>query len=213
MSIAALAAALTDLVLPRCCLGCARPGQSLCARCAPVGLIRLETAGLTVVAAGEYAGAVRAAVIAYKDRGRRDLVAPIGQLLARAVANAPAGVLVPVPSSARVARARGGDHVHRLARVATGGRPIATALRVGRPVRDSAGLGRQERAVNLDRAMTAAPPPPGAGTAVVVDDVVTTGATLREAARALEAAGWVISGAAVVATTPRRALARAGRPV
>jgi predicted amidophosphoribosyltransferase len=46
---------------------------------------------------------------------------------------------------------------------------------------------------------------PGASrpSAVIVDDIVTTGTTVREAARALSEAGWQVSGAAVVAATPR----------
>lgn len=208
MPIATLAAALVDLVLPRCCVGCGRAGPALCAPCSPAGLLRPDTAGpgLPVVAAGAYSGALRAALIAYKERGRRDLARPLGELLARTVGGEPACVLVPVPSAARVARARGGDHVLRIARVAARGRlvPVATPLRLVRPVHDSAGLGRHERSANLREAMTASPPPrPGVG-AVLVDDILTTGTTLREAARALGAAGWSVRGGAVVAVTARR---------
>ena len=79
------------------------------------------------------------------------------------------------------------------------------ALRLGAgPVRDSAGLTTAARAANLDAAMRARPPRRDGRAAVVVDDIVTTGATLREAARALRAAGWTVVGAAVVAATPRR---------
>ena len=113
---------------------------------------------------------------------------------------------MPVPCAARTAHARGGDHVLRLARVAarcsTGG--VATPLRLARPVQDSAGLGLRERAANLHGAMTAIAPQQPGTPAVIVDDIVTTGATLREAARALEAAGWSVRGGAVVAATARR---------
>jgi predicted amidophosphoribosyltransferase len=115
-------------------------------------------------------------------------------------------VLVPVPSTPAVARARGGDHVARLARVAaryTGTRTVG-ALRLGRPVYDSAGLSRSDRARNVHRAMLAAAPARPQRRAVIVDDIVTTGATLREAARALEAAGWAVCAGAVVAATARR---------
>jgi len=97
MPLSTLAAALADLVLPRCCVGCGRAGRALCLACTPGGLLRLEVAGLPVVAAGAYAGALRAALIAYKERGRRDLAGPLGQLLVRSVAGGSASVLVLVP--------------------------------------------------------------------------------------------------------------------
>jgi predicted amidophosphoribosyltransferase len=204
---ASFAAALADLVLPRCCVGCGRPGSSLCPHCAPRGVLRVDAVGLPIVASGPYAGPLRAALIAYKERGRRDLAGPLGRLLAGGVALCPPATLVPVPSAAQVARARGGDHVLRLARAAA--RPsaarVGTPLRLARPVQDSAGLGLHERAANLLGAMAATAPPPSGAGAVLVDDIVTTGATLREAARALGAAGWTVRGAVVVAATERRA--------
>ncbi|WP_375494090.1 ComF family protein, partial [uncultured Jatrophihabitans sp.] len=112
-------------------------------------------------------------------------------------------VLVPVPSSRRAAAARGGDHVVRLARRAAWqtGVPAMPSLALVRTVADSAGLSAGERACNMHAAMNARAAPPGCA-AVVVDDIVTTGATLREACRALVAAGWPVLGAAVVAATP-----------
>lgn len=81
---------------------------------------------------------------------------------------------------------------------------MTTPLALTRTGQDSAGLSQRERAANLTEAMTATPPPHPGTAAVIVDDIVTTGATLREAARALDAAGWSVRGAAVVAATERR---------
>ena len=199
--------ALADLLLPCRCGGCGTPGELLCPACRPEQPIRVPGCPVAVVAAGRYAGGLRTAVLRYKERGRHDLAAPLGALLAGAAAGfmAPGTVLVPVPSSRAAVRRRGGDHAQRLARVAGRrlGVPIVPALRLVRAVRDSAGLGLTERQANLAHAMVARPASPGTA-AVIVDDIVTSGATLAESVRALHSAGWPVTAAAVVAVTPRR---------
>jgi predicted amidophosphoribosyltransferase len=214
--IAAAAGALVELVLPLSCVSCGRPGSSFCAGCRPVGTRLTEVSGLPTACCGDYAGALRTAVLCFKERGRRDLRRPLGELLAASVGSlvehtgAEAAVLVPVPSSAAAVRARGFDHVRTLSRRARRltGCPAIPALRITRAVADSAGLSVADRAANLDRAMRAGAPR-GRLPAVVVDDVTTSGATLREAARALAEAGWPVLGAAVLAATPRRYPTRA----
>jgi predicted amidophosphoribosyltransferase len=195
-------AALLDLALPVHCAGCGAAGQALCRACRTVRPVHVALDGLPVVAAAPYADGLRTALIAYKERGRRDLARPLAALLAAAVArlDTPGALLVPVASSAAARRARGGDHVARLARRCG---PTATPLRLARSVRDSAGLDSAARAANLAGAMLAERPRRGAR-AVLVDDIVTTGATLREATRALRAAGWTVTGAVVVAATARQ---------
>lgn len=210
-------AALADLVFPRRCVGCGSQFGALCPDCLPLGPVQRGVDGTWWAA--RYDGAVRAALLAYKERGRRDLADPLGGLLARSVAASWASVgggagspprrvvLVPAPSARSVAAARGGDHLLRLARRAgprCGLRTAAGVLTLTRSVRDSAGLGIADRAANLAGAVVARPAPDGVA-ALVVDDIVTTGATLRECVRALREASWPVVGSAVIASTPRRA--------
>jgi predicted amidophosphoribosyltransferase len=192
------------LVLPRYCAGCASPGAVFCRGCTPSGAMRWVGG---VAATGRYDAGLRAALLAYKERGRAELAEPLGALLARAVrtVGTPPFVLVPVPSRPAAIRSRGGDSLLRLARAAgtVCDAPVEPALALGRAVLDSAGLDRAAREENVAGAMRARVP--GRYTrAVVVDDIVTTGATVREAGRALGEAGWEVIGAAVVAATPRR---------
>lgn len=205
---------LLDLVLPARCVGCGAPPMTLCPRCGPGDQPRhVPCGGLDVVAVADYAAGLRRALIAYKERGRRDLARPLGALLGLGIRGAITAdglgprdaVLVSIPSARAVAAARGGDHVRRLARRAApiSGVPVAPGvLRPTRVIHDSAGLTIAQRSANLQGALRARPP--GGRAAIVVDDIVTTGATLREAQRALTCAGWSVAGAVVVAATPRR---------
>ena len=207
-----LGTALLDLVLPQACAGCAEPGTGLCPGCRallrgpPLG--RVAAGPPLVVAAASYAGPVRGLLLAHKERGRLALPRPLGEALAGAAAllrPPPGALLVPVPSSPAVVRARGHDHARRLAVAAAArlGLRAHPVLRQRRPVADAAGLGAAQRRRNVAGALAARRPLAGS-VVVLVDDVTTTGATLHEAARAVAAAGGTVLGAAVVAATPAR---------
>ncbi|MEU5795249.1 ComF family protein [Streptomyces sp. NPDC047813] len=209
---------LTDLVLPTDCAGCGAPRTTLCARCrtalagsAPRRVRpRPEPAGLPAVyASAPYAEAVRALLLAHKERGALTLTGALGAALAGAVragldASAGTGtsgtvVLVPVPSARWAVRARGHDPVWRMALAAAGelrrtGTParVAAVLRQRRPVADQAGLDARRRLANLAGALEVTAGGDrllAGGRVVLVDDLVTTGASLAEAARALRIGG------------------------
>jgi predicted amidophosphoribosyltransferase len=114
-------AELTDLVLPAECAGCRADRVSLrhgvCGSCAAVlqaltpGPVRPTPAppGLPdCVALGPYRGALREALLAYKERGRHGLARPLGLLLAEAVATAVADPPPRVPGSTAAMRGAGG---------------------------------------------------------------------------------------------------------
>jgi predicted amidophosphoribosyltransferase len=224
--------ALLDLVLPQPCAGCGGPG-AWCDDCAvllsevarhPLGLTRPDPPPprfpVTAAAAAAYAGPVRGALLAHKEKGRLALGRPLGRALAAAVGClAPSSrvVLVPVPSSRAAVRARGHDHALRLACFAAGalsdsGRPTQarSLLTAVRPLGDQSGLGAAGRAANLAGAFAAVRAVPTGLPVVVVDDVMTTGSSIAEAARALAAAGAHVVGAASVAATMRSAGRRWG---
>ena len=163
-------------------------------------------------AVAAYDGAVRAMVLAYKDRDGVGLTTALAAALRRSLDAAVAGLalaeplLVAVPSTRAALRHRGYDPVLRLA-LAAGTRPVRGALVHVRDVRDSAALSASDRADNMAGALSvpASMRTPLRGRPVVLlDDVVTTGATLAESARALRAAGATVATAAVIAATPRR---------
>ncbi len=227
MDLARAVAAGADLLLGMACVGCDRPGRSLCGTCA-VALVdgppfrtvpRPCPDDLPPVwASTEYAGVARAALLAHKEEGRLSLARPLGAALALAVVGLLAAAdaelrepvrLVPVPSRRGVIRERGHDPLRRITAAAgrvlrrTGVTAAPTPwLSVVRAVTDQSGLGAEERAQNLRGAFTCRP---GAtGPSIIVDDIITTGATAAEASRAIGAGGGSVLGVAVVAATRRR---------
>lgn len=172
----------------------------------PVRLTR-TVGDLEVRSAVAFDGVAARVVRAFKEDGRTMLARPLGRALAAAVIRSDGvmwsdAVVVPVPSSRAAFRRRGYAVAELLARRA--GLSPRMLLLPARAAADQRGLRRDERARNVAHTMRARH---AEGLrAVVVDDVVTTGATLREAARALTAAGATVVGAATVAATPRRGL-------
>ncbi|WP_082771861.1 ComF family protein [Actinoplanes sp. TFC3] len=247
MRLAELGTDLADLVLPGVCAGCGAERVALrrgvCASC----VTRLERLfpyasspsppppGMPgCVAMGPYAGSLRGVLLGYKERGRHRLARPLGALLASAVAEAallgggavdvPVNV-VAVPSTARAARERHGDHMARLAAHA-----VRRLRRAGwqadlhQPLRalprpDSASLDVSGRVAAAENSLRIRPArihisrrrPTMEGTLIVVDDIVTTGATLAAVASRLQEVDMQVNGAAVLAaTTLRRVRPQAG---
>ena len=243
-----LVESLTDLVLPAACAGCGAERTPLrsgvCAECAAAleALIPYATApvpppaGMPACSAvGPYAGPLRSALLAYKERGRHRLARPLGVLLATAVADVAARhgggpgvpiVVVPVPSTARAVRARQGDHMTRLAAHAVRRlRAAGWQADLARPLRalprpDSASLDPAGRAAVAESSLRIRPTRirilrralTMRRTLIVVDDIVTTGATMAAVTSRLEEAQVRVTGAAVLAATRLRA-ARAGHRV
>jgi predicted amidophosphoribosyltransferase len=235
-----LGAALVDLVLPGACAGCGAERVPLrfgaCAGCVAAleALTPFRTTPVApphgmpaCIAVGTYAGPLRSVLLAYKERGRHRLARPLGALLAAAIAEAAVrggggpGVpmtVLPVPSTARAARQRHGDHMARLAASAVrrlraaGWRADVTQPLRALPRPDSVSLDaaariavaesslriRTSRIRVLRRALTMK------GTLIVVDDIVTTGSTLAAVTTRLEEANMQVTGAAVLAATRLR---------
>jgi len=173
--------ALIDLVLPNRCAGCAAPGAAWCPRCARTlhALRPVEHAGLPpAYALAPYEGPPRLAVLAYKERGRRELASHLAKALAAALRTVPAApvtasaspgsgdppamplagagplVLVPAPSRPAAARRRGGQHMAVVAeRCAAAVRATGVPAHAVRALRLN---GRAVDSVGLDAADRAA---------------------------------------------------------
>ena len=210
---------MLDLVLPLECGGCGAPSTRWCDVCAKELAVRIGEPHVVnpridpqvpVFALGRYAGARRQAIIAIKDHGRTDLVAPLAQALALGIHRLLSWgmvelplTIVPAPTRRSAARRRGGDPVTRVATAAVAGHPdiaVVHALRMKALVRDSARLGSAARERNLAGAVLLRRHHVTIHHEVLlIDDIVTTGATARESVRTLRTAGAQVAAVLTIA--------------
>jgi predicted amidophosphoribosyltransferase len=177
---------------------------------------------LDVFCAVRYAGVARHVLLAMKETGRTDAAPTLARALSQALGAAlttlmargelgddirgsPGVEIATIPSTRSAYRTRG-YHPTALVLAHAGVRPSG-ALRAARQTADQASLGSAERTANREGSLTAVRRLDGR-CFIVVDDIVTTGATLREARRAITAAGGRVLCAVALANT---ALLRAGR--
>lgn len=207
-----------ELLLPRHCCGCERPGQTLCARCReslrrpPHPVTRPSDIGFPVFALGPYSRLRRNLIIGMKEKNNRPVRPLLGAVVAAGIrylqarGELPGRVhLVPAPTRPRSARLRGGDPVAHICTAAAealaDGTQTLPLLRLDGAVADQSSLSASDRWANMASAVELLPTaaPCSRRPLVVVDDVVTTGATLTAAGQRLKAAGFRVAGALVFA--------------
>jgi ComF family protein len=174
----------------------------MCRRCwnlvAPAQMHSSFSGAITMArAGGDFDGALRAAIHAFKYEGRRSLARPLGRLMQSTGSDLlrDAHCVVPVPLHAWRHFRRGFNQASDLAKVV--GIPVAHVLWRARATTSQSGLTAAARRRNVRGAFQMSPLLSVRRRedllrdriAVLVDDVRTTGATLHACAEVLLAAG------------------------
>lgn len=190
---------LAQLIFPTRCYGCNRLGLSICTQCRREWIphyYKTHLQHLKVHSALLYTPTASKILLAAKEnsiQGADDLlISAITHVLHKAKLDSHYFQLVPIPSSKSSQRRRGRSFIVDITKKISKevGLPINDCLQLTRRVADQSGLTRDQRKTNLEGAFSVKPGAILRGDQILIDDVVTTGATLSEAARALNSQGF-----------------------
>lgn len=217
---------LNEILFPARCIGCSELGPALCNICKRSWSPTIyrqnlskqyrrsgETKStLSVFSSIEYSPIATRVLLAAKESHIREADALLISALEHSMRaclreslSLTISALVPIPSRARVTRARGRDFLTEISQE-LGSQyqiPISSLLGHSRVVKDQSRLNTKERWSNLNGAFLAknhsahgmAIKSLQGAMVLLVDDLITTGATLLEAERALNCAGIRVAGA------------------
>jgi predicted amidophosphoribosyltransferase len=200
---------LSHLIFPTRCYGCNSLGLSICTRCRQEWIphyYKTQIKKLNVHSAILYTPTASKIILAAKENGLQGadelLIEAIVHVLSKAKLDGGYFTIVPVPSSKQSQRRRGRSFVVDLTKTISKHTGIAVndCLQLSRRVSDQTGLTRLQRSSNMQGAFSLKPGAVLRGDAIVIDDVVTTGATLQEAARALNSQGFHAFGSVCAVT-------------
>jgi predicted amidophosphoribosyltransferase len=190
----AMISELSQLIFPTRCYGCNSLGISICSLCRREWIphyYRTHIDSLNVHSALIYTPTASKIIVAAKENGLQGaddlLITAVIHVLAKAHFDKSYCRLVPVPSSNYSRRRRGRSFIVDLTKIVSQQTGIAVndCLQVARKVKDQSGLTKVQRSTNMQGAFSLKSGAVLRGDLILIDDVVTTGATLREAARAL----------------------------
>ncbi len=200
---------LSQLVFPTRCYGCNALGIEICTQCRREWIphyYKTHITSLNVHSALAYTPMASKIILASKENGLQGaddlLVEAVIHVLNKARLDQGYFTLIPVPSSKQSQRRRGRSFIVDLTKTISQntGIRLNDCLQVSRRVSDQSGLTRVQRITNMRGAFSLKSGAILRGDAILIDDVVTTGATLEEAARALNSQGFHAFGSVCAVT-------------
>lgn len=210
-----IADGLHDLIFPPRCLGCGLLHYEVCGACAKELRIREyrsligSTPVFSSILYNPIAGHV---LLAAKEDGIRKaddiLVRALQHSLRHAMRDCELRpTLVPIPHSKRAIRKRGRNFVAEISDRLSQSEslPVRQLIRHNRKISDQSLLDAAARLGNVSGAMSVTHQRGRATEVMLVDDLMTTGATLGEAVRTLESAGFrVVAAVTALVALPLR---------
>lgn len=197
---------IAQLLFPGRCLACHKLSSIICANCLEqweVSDFKVKYSELTVHSAILYTPVAAKIILAAKENG----TAAADQLLIQAIMGQIQSTapdlqhirLVPIPSTKRSSRTRGRSFMVDIVQQISSqlGIPMLDCLELPGKTIDQTGLNRQQRLENMKGSMSMKAV--ARGELILIDDVITTGATLKEAARALNSQGFYAQISAITA--------------